>query len=125
MTPELLTKLLTTGQSDMNVEERKSAGLWPPVPIKFSTLLDHATKLLSGNSCWREQKWWPQVGESYTGDGDFLRYISNNKFVVRSWDNGRFYDKHFGSFEAALREYLKGFMIGGVRLDGWEIWWDK
>ena len=123
---DILTFLLRGGI--MNVEERKTKGLWPNERLSYSEVIDHLVNVI------QREEWFPRkMPHHISGDlvyeGTVIQRTSPSLFVCHS-RRPSVYDlysiaeesqKQFSNAKDAAEFYLKWELNLPGRLDGWVV----
>lgn len=123
MQPDMLTYLLKGGH--LNVEERKTLGLWPAEALKYNDILEHLTNVLEIVDC------FPEISQENckVREGIYIHRKASGKFVCYS-QRSSVYDSNviaektetdFLTAKEAASFYLKWELHLPGRLDGWPV----
>jgi hypothetical protein len=123
---ETLTYLLRGGH--VNMPDRLARGLWPHLPLTFSEVLTHLTKLIEQNT-WFPREWQAHhEGESVNESATIERqapdryvYRAARSHPVQSYALAESTERVFSSPQEVARHYLKWELHLPGDLDGWKV----
>ena len=126
MDPESLTYLL--GGGHYNVPDRIERGIWPHPPLRFESLVQHLSQVISARD-WFPYEPQPHQPGAAVDEFGVIEHVAPNRFVYHA-QRGYALNPHsvaeasktdFSSAEAAARHYLTWSLHLPGDLDSWRV----
>ena len=113
MATEILTRLLRGGH--LNMDERRSLGLWPPETLAYTEVLRHLSELL------QTHEWFPS--EPIPSERVYVHRIGDGEFECVVWPGqaAKSTQRVFPDPNSAADFYLKWELHLPGSLDGWPV----